>query len=75
MNVGRVARVLINKLGHLKITLGDVMGNIDRLPRRQRPVLQVLLPSSRFQDSRAILGQVDRIYAVVDGVKCERRGT
>ena len=75
MNVGRVARVLINKLGHFQIPLGDVVRDVDGLPRRQRPVLQVLLPSSWFQDSRSILGQVDGVYPVVDGVKCERRGT
>ena len=75
MNIGRVARVLINKVGHLQIPLGDVMGNIDRFARRQRPVLEVLLPSSRFQYSRAILGQVYGIHSVIDGVERERRGT
>ena len=75
MNIGRITSVLTNKLGHLQISLGDVMSNINSFPRRQRPVLQVLLPSTGFEHSRAILGQVDGVDAIVDGVQCERRGT
>ena len=75
MNIGRITSVLVNKLGHLQISLGHVVGDVDGLPRRQRPVLEIFLPSSRFQDSRAILGQVDGIHSVVDGVERERRGT
>ena len=71
MNVGSITSVLVNKVRHLQIALCNVVRDIYGFPRRQRPVLQVLLASSRFQYSRAILGQVDRIHSVVDGVKCE----
>ena len=68
MNIGSITSVLINKLGHFQIALGHVMGNIDRLPRRQRPVLQILLPSSRFQDSRSVFWQVDGVDAIINSV-------
>ena len=68
MNIGSITSVLINKVRHLKIPLGDVVRDINSFSRRQRPVLQVLLPSSRFQDSRAILGQVDGIHSVINSI-------
>ena len=74
MNVRSITSVFIDKLGHLQIALRDVVRDVDGFSRRQRPVLQVLLPSSWFQDSRAILGQVDGIHSVVDGIQSERRG-
>ena len=68
MNIGSITSVLINKLGHFQIALGHVMGNIDRLPRRPRPVLQVLLPSSWFQYPRSVFWQVDGVYSVINSI-------
>jgi len=68
MNIGSITSVLIDKVRHLQISLGDVVSHIDGLPRRQRPVLQVLLPSTGFEDARSILGQVDGVHPIVDGV-------
>ena len=75
MNIGRITSVLVNKVRHLQIPLGHVVRNIDRFSGRQRPVLEIFLPSSRFQDSRSIFWQVDGVYPVVNRVQSERRGT
>ena len=74
MNIGSVARVLVHKLGHFEVALRHVMGDVHGLPRRQRPVLQVLLPSSGFEDSRSIFWQMYGVYSVIDRIQCERRG-
>ena len=71
MNIGRITRVLINKVRHLQISLGHVVRDVDGFARRQRSMLEILLPSSWFEHSRAVLGQVDGVDAVVDGVQCE----
>ena len=51
-----------------------VVSHVHGLPRRQRSVLQVLLAPSRFQDSRAVLREVDRIYSVIDRIQCKSSG-
>jgi len=55
VHVRRVARVLVDELGHFEVALRHVVSHVYRFPRRQGPVLQVLLPSSGFEDSRPVL--------------------
>ncbi len=54
MNIGSITSVLVDELGHLEVALRHIVSYVHGLPRRQRAVLQVLLPSSGFEDSRSI---------------------